>query len=142
MMNQNMTRSENAVERLTGRTKAQADEIEHLKLLNIQLRDIIEMNRKESRATEEKWNLKEKALRQKVDDLEEYLFKQDNRIMNKYFDQAEARYLSKQRESVKGTNGDDILMKIDMETRDLKSKKAKILASLDKRRSPKPKLSR
>lgn len=136
MMNQNMQRSENAVERLNGRVKSQADEIEHLKLLNVQLRDIIEMNRKEHIASEENWNMKERKLREKVDDLEQYIFKQDNRIMNKYFDQAEAKFISKKHQETKGTNGDDILMKIDIETRELQSKKAEILRALEKDEIP------
>lgn len=132
MMNQNMKRSEAAVERLTARTKGQADEIEHMKLLNVQLRDIIEMNRKERKAAEERDMLKEAKFRKKIDELEDYIFKQDNRVMDKYFDQAEAKFMANKREAAdaRGQTG-DILMQIDLETRNFNSKKAQILAGLE-----------
>ena len=85
LQNQNHMRSEAAVERLNLQLKSKSDEVEHLKILNQQLRDMVEMNRKETILTEEHRNNEERRLRNKIVRMEEFIFKQDQENLTKYF---------------------------------------------------------
>lgn len=133
MQNQNFMRSEAAVERLNLQLKSKSDEVEHLKVLNQQLRDMIEMNRKENILMEDQRNNEERRLRNKISRMEEFIFKQDQDNLTKYFQHTDDKFDSQHAQAAKQADpAHAILTRLDQETKNLREKKAKILEYLDK----------
>ena len=133
LQNQNYMRSEAAVERLNLQLKSKSDEVEHLKILNQQLRDMVEMNRKETILMEDHRNAEERRLRNKISKMEEFIFKQDQDNLTRYFQQTDDKFDDRHADAVKKSDPvHGILSRLDQENKSLKEKKAKILEYLDK----------
>jgi hypothetical protein len=94
---------------------------------------MVEMNRKENILMAENRNSEERRLRSKIARMEEFIFKQDQEKLTNFFKQTDEKYDSRHGDIVAQREPSrKILNRLDKETQNLKSKKAKILEYLDK----------
>ena len=107
-------RSEAAVERLNLHLKGKSDEADHLRLLNVQLRDMVEMSRKEAALQEENRVAEESRLRNKISRMEEFIFKQDQQKLGDYLKLADEKFDTRTAEASKQREpGQEVLRRLD-----------------------------